>query len=186
MKKTIFIILALILLILPAISADFFTCFTKGDEVNFCNSNTQDRVCESTSCKYCMKKYNSEEDCYIQGSFNACNSEAPDSSCETSVDNSEALQVEDSEKDNDNDKTNDKKPLTTTQKSNSPTGNSIISPISVSSDNSSNSLIISFLGILTFLEILALIGLFYYSQYFQKTNQETQKKDSSKIKESLK
>jgi hypothetical protein len=156
MKKTIFIILALILLILPAISADFFTCFTKGDEVNFCNSNTQDRVCESTSCKYCMKKYNSEEDCYIQGSFNACNSEAPDSSCETSVDNSEALQVEDSEKE------------------------------SVSSDNSSNSLIISFLGILTFLEILALIGLFYYSQYFQKTNQETQKKDSSKIKESLK
>jgi len=63
-----------IVIMINFVSADFWGCFTKGDKIDFCNPNTNDRTCGSTLCKYCMKNFNETRQCYNQGNFNLCNS----------------------------------------------------------------------------------------------------------------
>ena len=54
-------------------SAEFWACFGQGEQVNFCNPSIPDRTCGTTLCKYCMKTFNEENQCYSSGNFNICN-----------------------------------------------------------------------------------------------------------------
>jgi hypothetical protein len=54
-------------------SAEFWACFSDGQNINFCNPAIADRVCSSTLCRYCMSNYDASARCYTGGNFNVCN-----------------------------------------------------------------------------------------------------------------
>lgn len=73
-KKVIITFSILILsLLLVSVSADNWECFNKGDTIDFCNPNVDDRTCGATSCQVCMKEYDAVNQCYNQGSLKKCN-----------------------------------------------------------------------------------------------------------------
>lgn len=74
------IIIGIILMILlaPAINAESWACFNKGQKIDFCNPLTPDRVCGSDmGCQYCVAGYNSASKCYTQGNWPVCNTIPP-------------------------------------------------------------------------------------------------------------
>lgn len=74
MNKEMIIILAILLVLTPLVSAEFWACFEKGEITDFCNPKTPDRTCGSTyGCSFCMYSYNGTANCYNQGSWNVCN-----------------------------------------------------------------------------------------------------------------
>jgi len=74
MKKTIFIILIVILSFINFVSAEFWACFSQGEVTDYCNPKVIDRTCASSNgCKRCMSSYNEELGCYNQGNWNTCN-----------------------------------------------------------------------------------------------------------------
>ena len=64
---------AIILLSVSLASAVFWSCFNKGQTINYCNPAVQDRTCTTTLCKYCMSTFNSTSSCYNQGNWVSCN-----------------------------------------------------------------------------------------------------------------
>jgi len=75
MKKAILTLTSIIFLVMliNSVNADFWACFTKGDEINFCNPKIPDRTSPSNGYMVCMKNYNSTADCYGSGSPSKCN-----------------------------------------------------------------------------------------------------------------
>ena len=84
MKKTIILVgMAIVLgiLLVGTVDAVFWACFTKGEQINFCNPATPDRTCSSSmGCSYCMSTYDPSNDCYVQGNINVCNAQASECS----------------------------------------------------------------------------------------------------------
>lgn len=71
--KILTIALIFTLLLIAGVSAEIWSCFTKGQKINFCNPATPDRTCNSNSgCQYCMSNYNSAKTCYNQGNYMVC------------------------------------------------------------------------------------------------------------------
>jgi hypothetical protein len=66
-------ILIIVLLSLNFVNADFWSCFSRGQTINFCNPSIPDRTCGTTLCKFCMSNYDSVNKCYSPGAFNVCN-----------------------------------------------------------------------------------------------------------------
>ncbi len=64
--------LGMVIILASAASAEFWSCFSKGQKINFCNPTIQDRTCSSTSCKYCMSRFNSTNSCYSTGNWLKC------------------------------------------------------------------------------------------------------------------
>tara|TARA_Y100000310_G_scaffold284177_1_gene306790 strand:- start:365 stop:1513 length:1149 start_codon:yes stop_codon:yes gene_type:complete len=82
MKTKIVIIFAAIFLVLLSAnlaSAEFWGCFSKGEQINYCNPKVPDRTCGSSlGCLYCMSTYNETTECYNQGNWPVCNTIVPD------------------------------------------------------------------------------------------------------------
>jgi len=80
----VFLAVALLTLSIFSISfvsatGEFWACFTDGDTIDYCSSNIPDRFCSSDICKYCMKTYDENNDCYSPGSFSICTGTATNS-----------------------------------------------------------------------------------------------------------
>jgi hypothetical protein len=74
-------ILMLVLVSLNFVVGDnFWACFERGQEIDFCNPQINDRTCGRTLCRYCMSDYDEVNNCYSPGAFNACNDEGPECS----------------------------------------------------------------------------------------------------------
>jgi hypothetical protein len=77
------IISGFVLLTMPVfVSAEFWACFTNNGNIDFCNPQISDRICDHETCKFCMNNYDELNDCYGPGNFNLCNSQA-DQTCST-------------------------------------------------------------------------------------------------------
>jgi len=62
-----------LIIISSIVYAEFWTCFEKGEKIDFCNPKIPDRTCSSNyGCKYCMKSYNETANCYSSGNWNVC------------------------------------------------------------------------------------------------------------------
>ena len=61
------------ILLISLVSADFWACFEKGQEIDFCNPKVPDRTASSNGYSVCMKEYNSSGQCFNQGSLGKCN-----------------------------------------------------------------------------------------------------------------
>ncbi len=74
-KQIILTIVSLFLISMIAGSAQavFSACFERGDVINFCNPAIPDKIVDVTTLVFCMTSYDSEQDCYVHASFNACN-----------------------------------------------------------------------------------------------------------------
>ena len=71
-KKIIFGVILLFLSI-GVVSAEFWSCFNKGDVVNYCNNYKPDKKCEDTNgCVWCMSVYREPENCYVHGAWPKC------------------------------------------------------------------------------------------------------------------
>ena len=82
-KRTITIIAVLIiaLLAINIVSAEFWSCFNKGDVVNYCNNYKPPKTCTlSNICQWCMSVYNETENCYVHGAWPKCNQLSPECS----------------------------------------------------------------------------------------------------------
>lgn len=67
-----FIVLALAVTSLA--SAEFWTCFEKGETVYYCNNYKPPKTCTSNNgCQWCMKEYREAENCYVHGVWPKCN-----------------------------------------------------------------------------------------------------------------
>ncbi|MFA5019684.1 MAG: hypothetical protein WC533_01150 [Candidatus Pacearchaeota archaeon] len=76
-KKLIIIGLAFIVCLISAsfVSADFWACFNRGEEIDFCSPKIPDRTSPSNGYQLCMENYDSARECYSSGSWNVCNYE---------------------------------------------------------------------------------------------------------------
>ena len=70
----------LVMLVLPAVSAEFWACFSKGEHINYCNPLVPDRTAPNSGYLLCMSEYKPSQDCYNQGNWLACNQLTPDCS----------------------------------------------------------------------------------------------------------
>lgn len=74
------LVFLLVALSISLVSAEFWSCFDRGEVYSFCNPevnynrcNNYDRcTCDSNRCDFCMKNYNETENCYNQGPWNVC------------------------------------------------------------------------------------------------------------------
>lgn len=74
-NKKILITIGMVLILLGVnfISAEFWSCFNKGDIVYYCNHYKPDWTCDSNSgCEKCMSVYKAQENCYIHGVWPIC------------------------------------------------------------------------------------------------------------------
>jgi len=68
-----FLVLTTLILLTTLVSAEFWSCFSKGQVIDFCNPLVPDRTCSFTTCKLCMSNFNSASNCYNQGNWQTCN-----------------------------------------------------------------------------------------------------------------
>ena len=67
----------LLVLALNLASAEFWSCFSQGERIDYCNSNIPDRTAPVSNYRLCMNSYNSGLNCYSPGNWNVCNTLSP-------------------------------------------------------------------------------------------------------------
>ena len=67
----------LLVLALNLASAEFWSCFSQGERIDYCNSNIPDRTAPSSNYRLCMASYNTGLNCYSPGNWNVCNTLSP-------------------------------------------------------------------------------------------------------------
>lgn len=65
-------VMLLMVVSVVSVNAEFWSCFSKGDDIDYCNPLVQDRSCGATLCQYCMHSYDEVEGCYNQGNYPVC------------------------------------------------------------------------------------------------------------------
>jgi len=60
-------------LLISSVSAEFWSCFNKGEKINFCNPKITDRTAPNDGYLICMSSYTESEQCYNSAGWNNCN-----------------------------------------------------------------------------------------------------------------
>jgi hypothetical protein len=78
------VLITILVLSLSLVNAEFWACFNKGEQINYCNPKVPDRTCSSSmGCEYCMSTYDASRSCYNQGNWQVCNGIVKD--CTTGI-----------------------------------------------------------------------------------------------------
>ena len=65
--------LFLFILSINSVSAEFWICLDKGEQIDYCNNYKPSYTCSSSSgCQKCMSVYRPDENCYIHGVWGNC------------------------------------------------------------------------------------------------------------------
>jgi hypothetical protein len=73
MKKIIMLIVIILSLIIPTVSAEFWLCLEKTEMVRYCNDYKPPFTCDSNlGCQRCMSRYDEIDNCYVHGTFQHC------------------------------------------------------------------------------------------------------------------
>jgi len=69
----------MVVLMMSFASAEFWTCFEKGERAEYCGDYRSSTTCGSSfGCTWCMSSYDEARDCYIHGVWPVCNQVTPD------------------------------------------------------------------------------------------------------------